>query len=563
MTPKYVTRIESNVKTGVCAELTRLTLVVGPNGSGKTALVNSLELALGGFATDVMGKDALRKPGDLMVLSKDGQTLTVSAQLSDGKSASFGTVKTRTGARRPKRTGPGDVVFPFADVIYNLTGSVAKARVWFLQRISRHLTLESVIQCFPLSLRDDYQDKATRLQKVEQSWSQVDILIHLAEQEAKRGRESRATLKIVEQTLEEMNVPPWPPNAEEIATLKTEENQALDTYTSAMRNNAGPTKVELQQAWEKASFAIQQVERAEKVQADAQLQLDLQACGEHPLTAKDKYWADVRRELLVCLDLHKEIKASECLVCGGQVDELEQRHKLFTEANAQFDALYAVEHDLTTAIGEVARAKEAAQQAVALYQALQAQSNDFNPDTLLALRQQYQELLNKRVELEGQMKQWETITHMKDRIEEEREKEKKAKKMAKECQNAIKTLLQASIQDFETSVQAYLPTSDSFSLEVDTKSDNCRFGLQNGEGPLRCAMSGAEWARVITAIGCATIDNGQFALFLPEERAFDPHTLSGVMGALENAPGQVVLTSTVHPDEANENWTIIDLSPQG
>ena len=75
----YVKHIQSNVKKGVCAELGPRTLIVGPNGSGKTSILNSLELALGGFATDVMGRGPIRKPGDLMVLSQDGKTLDSTA----------------------------------------------------------------------------------------------------------------------------------------------------------------------------------------------------------------------------------------------------------------------------------------------------------------------------------------------------------------------------------------------------------------------------------------------------------------------------------------------------
>ena len=44
--PVYAHRVRSNVKKGVDVELSRLTLLVGPNGSGKTSVQNALELAL-------------------------------------------------------------------------------------------------------------------------------------------------------------------------------------------------------------------------------------------------------------------------------------------------------------------------------------------------------------------------------------------------------------------------------------------------------------------------------------------------------------------------------------
>lgn len=75
-------------------------------------------------------------------------------------------------------------------------------------------------------------------------------------------------------------------------------------------------------------------------------------------------------------------------------------------------------------------------------------------------------------------------------------------------------------------------------------------------------MSGAEWARLTLALGCATYKDtaDTLAIFTPEERAFDPQTLREVMVALENAPGQVLLQSPSKPaGRVPKGWTVVEM----
>ena len=78
----HVTHVEGTVKGTVSATLGRLTVIVGPNGSGKSRLVNTMELALMGFASDVVGRAEMRKESDLVALAS-GEDLTAKATLED------------------------------------------------------------------------------------------------------------------------------------------------------------------------------------------------------------------------------------------------------------------------------------------------------------------------------------------------------------------------------------------------------------------------------------------------------------------------------------------------
>ena len=117
--PVYARRVVSNVKKGVDVELSRLTLLVGPNGSGKTSVQNALELALCGFASDVEGRDKVKLAYALARLGPGDQPLISNVTLSDGRDASW-TLKPnkKGGYHDPEHTPPNGVrvIFPVADV---------------------------------------------------------------------------------------------------------------------------------------------------------------------------------------------------------------------------------------------------------------------------------------------------------------------------------------------------------------------------------------------------------------------------------------------------------------
>ena len=83
------------------------------------------------------------------------------------------------------------------------------------------------------------------------------------------------------------------------------------------------------------------------------------------------------------------------------------------------------------------------------------------------------------------------------------------------------------------------------------------------DGRLHCALSGAEWATVITAVSMAVaskLDKSQPAILVPYDRAWDTRTLSAVMKGFLNFEGQVIIASTVRPmGRPPKGWTIIDM----
>tara|TARA_Y100000034_G_scaffold109028_1_gene139912 strand:- start:1723 stop:3438 length:1716 start_codon:yes stop_codon:yes gene_type:complete len=556
----YVSHITSNVKKGVKTELGPRTLIVGPNGAGKTSIVNSVELALGGFATDVMGRQATRKAGDLMVLSCDGKTLAAQASLSNGQTASFETAKTRTGAKRPTHVVPAAVAFPFLDVTGNLTGSAAKARTWFLQRIAGEIDLDAVVQCFPKTMQTIYQEKAEALARVRPNDSQVDLLVAIAETAAKKGRSSRADAKILIQTQEEMGerTSDLPCTDKGLARLIQTEAEALEAYRSySAESGVSPQVVEI--ARKSAMEAVASLQGAEQEYQEVAAHYNRLDHDTLDGSYHNYKLTEIRRTLIPATALHVELGMSQCLVCEKGSADFTKRHDHLKQANAQAEELFGASDALAKSLDKKENKKLYAESAIQEWQQLKARVVETCPTKSAQLHQVYQSAVDQRTKEQRNREAWTQLNNMKDRIAEQAEVEKAAKKLAKDSQGVIKSLLQSSIAQFESKVQSYLPGDEVFGLDVDMKSDVCRFGLRRDKR-LISALSGAEWARVVTAIGCATLNGSEMAVFMPEERAFDPRTLSRVMEALNAAPGQVVLTSTVLPQGENSEWMIIDLS---
>jgi hypothetical protein len=105
--------------------------------------------------------------------------------------------------------------------------------------------------------------------------------------------------------------------------------------------------------------------------------------------------------------------------------------------------------------------------------------------------------------------------------------------------------------------------TDIFALRLrDAEREVCQFGLMR-QGTMHTSLSGAEWARVLPALAtvCGPKD-GKLGILIPEDRMWDPKTLFATMQAFRGIPQQVLLTSTVMPqNEADisipDGWTVV------
>ena len=149
---RYVRRVESNIK-GVTSpiDLWPKTLILGKNGSGKSAITAAVELALTGRVSDVTGRAEVAREADLLALApgRSGK-LFARVTLSDGEVASWATEGTSESATRGTHSLPQGVnkatVLPLRQVREALLGSPQTARQFFVRHVgvgSSNLIVES------------------------------------------------------------------------------------------------------------------------------------------------------------------------------------------------------------------------------------------------------------------------------------------------------------------------------------------------------------------------------------------------------------------------------------
>jgi len=101
----YITDIQTNIKVGslTLSDLSANLFITGPNGSGKTAVLNALELALTGEARDLGGRDKVRSAVMLAQLAPEGEgPIYARVKFSSGDTAEWVLEE----GKRPKWTPP-------------------------------------------------------------------------------------------------------------------------------------------------------------------------------------------------------------------------------------------------------------------------------------------------------------------------------------------------------------------------------------------------------------------------------------------------------------------------
>lgn len=227
----HLKKIRGNLKGGLpdYQELYLKTLIFGRNGHGKSTIVNIVELLLGGFATDVMGRDLVRKPADLIVLKGEGlpkATLKLQGVLSDGSSLQYELRQTEKGAGRPKHLGPQGITvrFPFQEVKENLTGSADTARKW----LSQQLPIENYLE-----VSDALREQIYFHQENDRNATLVDVLEIIKDGAKRKIKEAKSGIKSAEKAIEMLGKDVTPIEESFVDGLKSESDLILERLLSA------------------------------------------------------------------------------------------------------------------------------------------------------------------------------------------------------------------------------------------------------------------------------------------------------------------------------------------
>jgi energy-coupling factor transporter ATP-binding protein EcfA2 len=557
----FVKSVKSNVKKGADTELGRLTLIVGPNGTGKSSIVNAVELALTGRASDVVGRVEVAKGIDLLALAPAGDdALWAKATLSDGQSVEWRCERNAKtgGAREATHTLPASVKpsFPVRQVREALSGSPATVRAWLVGRIGAAVSENAILNLFPEDLRAAYSDLCRPL-----FGTPAQTLLDAREAAGKQARNAAADAKaataLAEQTGASLAVEPTEAEVE-VARRRVREAAVAASATVKARVPYDLPRLRAD-AEEKVAVYARLSEQAGALEA--------KLSEAKPINAEVARTRDALTRVLTFTAQHH---AEECLVCTSPI-RYGDHATMLTRAEALVNATQA---DIATMQAQAERerieraladALREAQDAVARFRAAEvamaeADAQPTDGDAHARLREA-EDIVRG---LESTRAQWEDVRAAQARARDAKGRARLYADLHDAIEDAIGRVLERARVDFVTKVRSYLPVEDAFDLALSVNGkDVCQFGFVR-DGILHTALSGAEWARLTLALAAAVAsdDEADLSVLTPEDRAFDPETLAAVLRGMSNAPGQVILCSPVAPaGRVPKGWTVIDLSP--
>ena len=554
----YIKHVQGSIKSGVETELGYRTLIVGPNGSGKSSIINALELVLCGHATDIAGRAIVKKTTDLMTLSNDEAGLKVQAETDTGHTISYAFRRDGDKIKRPTHKLEGlHATLPFMDVREHLTGSASKAKTYLLGWVSNALLDKDIYDRIDADDLEEYQSAARACKS--QASDPIDLLVKVIAHAKKRTRDTRKESKTLTEVIEGsgLHMHTRPVTDGEIQSALAEEQRLFAAYTSACQIAAQPeisqeARDAVMAQWNDLASSLPTLQsQINAIESDALF---------GPVSDRDHQLFAIRENIRAIAEMHHNIGATACSVCTSQV-----HNSIFmttvsnmVNANRQLDQKVRLQRECTHLKATFEQKKKAGksliQQVGRIERALKDTTASVDPTELEA---QYKGAMARRQDLEQTLKSWLEIKRIQIRIEQADRTSARNLSLAQSGETIMSELLEQAVDEFQDEVNKY--TSDAFRLHIDLESDSCTFGLLKGS-KFVTALSGAEWVKMLLAIGCAMSQGADFRIFTPEERAYDEGTLSDMMDALSGAPGQVILTTTTEPSFIPPEWTVVRLS---
>jgi hypothetical protein len=557
----YVSKVSSNVKSsdGLLweVELGPRTIIVGANGKGKSRVVNAIELALTGRASDLAGRVDVAREADLMMLAPGrNSNLYACATLSTGETATFGIEYAGAGKSRKADHEVPDwfarqELLPVRAVREAMLGSADTACRAFLGWAGAGAA-RSVLDMLSPSLVQPY----TRLTTL----CPGATLPELEATARKKKLEANATVKALEAAVGRSPSVACPSD---------------DDVTEA-RRNVETARAVLVKAQSYAS-------RAQHRQRRAQMEGQLQALRAELTQAGTAYtgWSQhvsmlpVPRatsqqaaRLLELLAFTVEGGDGDCLMCGSEpgVAHLRARHAAI---NAAVGEAMKAANEYNGAVANMNAAKAQVEQIASRVRGIEetlAQAFDLPEDgdeeVSYADAAKACDVAEERLRvLQAAKASWSTLRQTMAQLDNAKQDAVTWKGLEDALAQAGRILLTDALDGYKKRVQGFLPASDTFNLML---SEGARevfhAGFERG-GVLHTALSGAEWARLTMAMSAAILPHDAlFSVLTPEERAFDPKTLTAVLKALSDAPGQVILTSPIAPaGKLPAGWTMVEL----
>lgn len=551
-----IKNVRSNIKVCCDVELGPKTIIVGPNGSGKSTIINAIELALTGRAGDIAGRAEVAREVEVMSLAPAGVTeLYSSVEFDDGVIAAYRTSGSTAKAKKATGDKPEpychDEVLPLRSLREALLGSPTTARKYLLGKVSGAVSRNDV-KALLLPPAWPLWDKL--IDAVPSAVTTADALVSVLEESGRRQRAANEEAKTARGAAKLVgDGASAPPTAAEIAEAKERVKEAREAYSKAEARASAVTR--LAAAEERLNEASEKAQAVAKEYAAAKAALDA-----IPPPSENA-------DLLVALDavMAQSVDRGACLPCGGSAKGMADR-LAEVRALAETDAKNRAAREAADRV-VLAKYREA-ESALAVLDTLEQGIADIRAEVGAAGDLASFDATAESIALDNAQKHLASLNARKDNWAVVQRSEATAQdaerraadwKILKDsCESAVGTVLNRAVSQFIANVQAHLPDGDVFDLRLrDGDREVVQFGLVRN-GTLHTALSGAEWARVTVAMAEACVGPDKYACLIPEERAFDPKTLSNVLKALTDSPHQVIVASPVAPKPLPKGWTLIE-----
>lgn len=133
----HMVRVESNLKQGVDVPLSHKTLIVGPNRSGKTSVLQAIELAIANTVSDLEGRDTVKAQQALMRVFPLRLSRFFSAvEMSDGTQFEWSLNTSSTGKKgKPEKSLPYHMHFLSRELAAALRGNGSTIRKYMFKHV--------------------------------------------------------------------------------------------------------------------------------------------------------------------------------------------------------------------------------------------------------------------------------------------------------------------------------------------------------------------------------------------------------------------------------------------
>lgn len=518
----YVETLQTNMKLGNQVKLGPKTLLLGPNGAGKSTILQSLELVTKGVASDLEGRDLVKQARALSRLFPPNVEPSILLTLSNGAGGSWSMVRKDDGTcKEPVRTMEARTRWPIQEMEALLSGDASKIVTWLESRIAGDSALDRV-----LALMDE--DTAKEVHNLVALLETEDLNV-LADEAKKEGTKIKKEANKVKETVENMMKGiPTPKDPTEVSKM-----QARLTELKGMKS-AGLTENEYERMGESLRAKAAQYHEMKRELEELHevnpavlqgLSKAMAADGiihtHHSQLGKEMCWVCGTRATPDQFDRQAASVQSALSILGQEKAALEKRNALVNKMGHLFTEINTLADRYSKAV--------------------------VRPDT----EGEIAELTKALIEESTVVRSWENATKQQKMAANMTARADRLSSASKELKKVGKKLVGQKKKEYEAKVNSFLPEGETCTFSVDTG----RVGLLR-DGKEITALSGAEWTRVLLALASVESDDS-LCILAPKDRAWDSHTLANVMRSLADAPCQVILMSTVPPDETPEGWTVV------